>query len=36
MTAIEEHHNPKTELPEQQPDTPENNLLVPPDAIKRD
>jgi sec-independent protein translocase protein TatA len=36
LTAIEEHHNPKTDLPEQQPDTPENNPLIPPDAIKRD
>ncbi len=38
LNSIEEHHNPLAETPsaEQQPDTPESNPLVPPDAIKRD
>lgn len=40
LNNIEEHHNPKTEVAstedDPKPDTPENNPLVPPDAVKRD
>jgi sec-independent protein translocase protein TatA len=36
LDSIEEHHNPKSDIVEQVPDTPENNPLVPPDAVKRD
>ena len=35
LNSLEEHHNPAEEVT-QEPDTPENNPLVPPDAIKRD
>lgn len=35
IAAIEEHHNVQDEVL-QAPATPENNPLVPPDAIKRD
>jgi sec-independent protein translocase protein TatA len=36
LNSIEEHHNPKTDVVAQEPDSPENNPLVPPDAVKRD
>ena len=36
LNSIEEHHNPKSDEVDQVPDTPENNPLVPPDAVKRD
>jgi sec-independent protein translocase protein TatA len=36
IVNIEEHHNSAAEEVKQEPDTPENNPLVPPDAIKRD
>jgi sec-independent protein translocase protein TatA len=35
LNNLEEHHKSIDDV-EQQPDTPENNPLVPPDAIKRD
>ncbi len=37
LDAIDEHHNPKTELPSETPIEPEPlNPLTPPEAIKRD
>jgi sec-independent protein translocase protein TatA len=36
LSDIEEHHNSKNDVVAQEPATPENNPLVPPDAVKRD